>query len=72
MTRKSQQVCAHRRTNVFDEILTICGVKFTTRNRLHTGGVGVVVVWGGMPMAVMDDGGDLWGVYGINLSICLV
>lgn len=34
MTRKYHQVSSRRRTNVPDEILTICGGKFTTRNRL--------------------------------------
>lgn len=42
--------------------------------RLHTGGAGW---WGSggvgrMLNAVMDDGGDLWGVYNINLSVASV
>lgn len=73
MTRKYHQVSSCRRSNVPDEILTICGLKFTTRNRLAAHRrCGVVVVGGGILIAVMDDGGDLWGVYSINLSICLV
>lgn len=47
MTRKYHQVSSRRRSNVPDEILTICGVKFTTRNRLAAHRrCGVVVVGG--------------------------